>query len=229
MRPMLSYCLALVAALCTMPIASAQQMPDDSQKNQLIVVGLPTAPPAKWFDSNPNLARVKSIVQFSLLRPTDALYRERFQQTLGTDFPIVAYMRPDGGVIYYADRNSIPATSEELFTAIKAAALQAKNAAKPNSLDRFSDMLHESQFGDGYDMSDCPDGNCPLPTNDSPRFPRLKPLAVDPFGVPKITNWFSDSVSSIMWVIGGVIVMGFVLVFFILALGALYLVTKFIK
>ncbi|HUP82353.1 MAG TPA: hypothetical protein VM260_27615 [Pirellula sp.] len=146
--------LLLVALRGCASLAIAADLPaNDAGKNQLIIVGQPGEIPAKWFSEIPELIQTKEAVAFTLFTPTSALFNERYQATLGTNFPIVAYLRPDGGVVYFADRNTLPTSGEALFQEMKAATYFAKNAKPamrvPEELD-FSNVM----------QADCPDGTC---------------------------------------------------------------------
>ena len=203
------------------PFANGADLPaNDAGKNQLIIVGQPGEAPAKWFNEVPNLVQVKNAVAFTLFTPTSKLFRERYQSTLGTDFPIVAYLRPDGGVVYFADRNTLPASGASLFNEMKAAAFLARNAKPSTRLPIELDVPSVLQ-------ADCPDGSCnPDQSEQDVRFPRLHPFKQpnrNPFD-HSVTGWFSDSISSGIWLVFSIIALGFVLFFFVLLVGAMLVV-----
>ncbi len=212
----------LLLFLCGLaPFASAADLPaNDAGKNQLIVVGQPGEVPAKWFNEVPELVQVKNAVAFTLFTPTSKLFKERYQSTLGTDFPIVAYLRPDGGVVYFADRNTLPTSGTALFQEMKAAAFLARNAKPSTRLPVEMDVPNVLQ-------ADCPDGTCyPDQSDQDVRFPRLHPFKQpnrNPFD-SVATGWFSDSISSGIWLVFSVIALGFVLFFFVLLVGAMLVV-----
>ena len=214
----------LLIALCgCATLASAADLPaNDAGKNQLIIVGQPGEVPAKWMNEVPDLVQVKNAVAFTLFTPTSKLFRERYQSTLGTDFPIVAYLRPDGGVVYFADRNTLPASGAALFQEMKAAAFLAKNAKPSARLPVELDVPSVLQ-------ADCPDGSCyPDPIDQDARFPRLRPFQqTNQNPLDKIvTGWFSDSISSVLWLVFSIIALGFVLYFFVMLVGAMLIIRK---
>lgn len=199
----------------------------DGDRKQLVIVGQPDAVPARWFASHPELSKVKASTAYTLLSPNAKLFRERYQSTLGTDFPIVAYLRADGGVIYFADRNNLPNTAESLYQEMKAAAFLAKNAEP--SLKLPEDFEVPPQFA-----ADCPDGYCePVddPLNSKPRFPQLRPFDRDSSSNPLdvVEGFFSDTIGSGLWLVFSIVALGFVFVFFVLIVGAMIVVAKLIK
>ena len=214
--------LLLLIACCGESIANAADLPaNDAGKNQLIIVGQPSEAPAKWFNEIPDLVQVKNAVAFTLFTPTSKLFKERYQSTLGTDFPIVAYLRPDGGVVYFADRNTLPTSGTSLLQEMKAAAFLARNAKPSTRLPVELEVPSVLQ-------ADCPDGNCYPDQNgeQDARFPRLHPFK-QPNRNPLdqvVTGWFSDSVSSGIWLVFSIIALGFVLFFFVLLVGAMLVV-----
>ena len=214
--------LILMAVCGCASLATAADLPaNDAGKNQLIVVGQPGAIPARWFNEIPELIQAKNAVAFTLFTPTSKLFRERYQSTLGSDFPIVAYLRSDGGVVYFADRNTLPASGAALFQEMKAAAYLAKNAIPATRAPE------ELEIPMGL-QEDCPDGNCyPDQNGDQDvRFPRLRPFK-QPNRNPLdqvVSGWFSDSVSSGIWLVFSIIALGFVLFFFVLLVGAMLVV-----
>ncbi len=211
--------LVLIGAVASSAFAS--DLPaNDAGKNQLIIVGQPGELPARWFNDVPELVQVRNAVAFTLFTPTSKLYRERYQSTLGTEFPIVAYLRPDGGVVYFADRNTLPTSGPALFQELKAAAFLAKNAKPANQLP--------VEFDVSSSLQDCVDGFC-YPDSGSEqdsRIPRFRPFRQtdrNPLD-HMVSGWFSDSISSGIWLVFSIIALGFVLFFFVLLVGAMLVV-----
>ena len=217
--------LLLIIAFCgCTSLATAADLPaNDAGKNQLIIVGQLGDIPVKWFNEVPELIQTREAVAFTLFTPTSTLFKERYQATLGTDFPIVAYLRPDGGVVYFADRNTLPASGAALFQEMKAAAYLAKNAIPATCVSEALEIPMGLQEG-------CPDGTCyPDQTGEQDvRFPRLRPFqqtSRNPLD-QIVTGWFSDSISSGIWLVFSIIALGFVLFFFVLLVGAMLVVHK---
>ncbi len=230
LRPLFFVLLAMRGCGCG-SLAIAQLPANDANKNQIIVVGQSVA---SWFDESPDLARLKAATAFTVLKPKtseqsrDGLYETRYRPVLGSDLPIVAYLRPDGGVIYFADRHNMP-SRDALFGEIRQAHLRAK-AAKPIAT-QFADLT----TGDWQE--DCPDGNCPVPLDSAagPRFPRLRPFA-NPFDSESqskpfdriITGWFSDSINSGIFLVASVVCLMVIILFAVLIFGAMIVVVRWV-
>ena len=209
---------------CCCAVVAGDLPANDAGKNQLIVVGLPDAMPATWFDSNSELKQVKNAVAFTLFAPESKLFKERYQSVLGNDFPIVAYLKPNGAVVYFADRNTLPSNGTTLLSEMKAAALAARNAKPSTALPQEFEI---NQF------QDCVDGNCypeEKPIQRDPMFPRLRK---NPLDTDSEVNWLFggggavvNSVTSGVWMLFAVIACGFVFLFVVLIAGAMFLVSK---
>lgn len=216
--------ILLVGAIMSSRSRAADLPANDAGKNQLIIVGQPDSAPAKWFNEIPDLIQTKSAVAFTLFPPNSKLFRERYQATLGTDFPIVAYLRPDGGVVYFADRHSLPSNGEGLLKEMKAAAFMAKNAKPSTKLPQDMDAGVQATL----DLEDCPDGMCPDDPN-STRFPKLRPLRSNPLDQPVdrlFSGAISDTIGSGIWLVFSAIALGFVFLFMVLIFGAMLVVSK---
>ena len=214
--------LLIIACSRSASITNAADLPaNDAGKNQLIIVGQPSEIPAKWFNEVPELMQTKEAVAFTLFPPSSRLFKERYQSTLGTDFPMVAYLRPDGGVVYFADRNTLPSNGTDLLQEMKAAAFLARNAKPTTRVPEELDVPSVIQ-------ADCPDGTCyPDQNGDQDlRFPRLRPFQ-QPNNNPLdniVSGLFRDSISSGIWLVFSIIALGFVLFFFVLLIGAMLVV-----
>lgn len=199
--------------------------PNDANKYQLVVVG-PADGPAKWFDTDSKLNAIKKRSAFTSYAPNSVLFRERFENRLGSDFPIVAYLRPDGGVIYFADANTMPA-KDSLYDEIKAAVIKAREAIpakQPQELQQEVESELDSIMGD------CPDGQCVPPSTDSRPllFPKIRPRVQQPFD-RLAEGFFSNAIGSGIWLVFAIIALGFVFFFFILLLAAIYLVSRLFR
>lgn len=216
--------LVLIATVQGCDLCMAGDLPaNDSGKNQLIIVGRPDAMPATWFESVPELKQVKNAVAFTLLTPESKLFKERYQSVLGTDFPIVAYLKANGAVVYFGDRHSLPTNGTQLLSDMKAAALAARNA-KPSSV--VPNDLEVNQY------LDCPDGNC-YPEEQSQRQPLFPRLHKNPLDSQNEKDFLfggaiTSSIGSAIWLVGAVVAMGFVFLFVVLIAGAMFLVTKMV-
>jgi hypothetical protein len=221
---MVRFVLALISFVSFISFASAGDLPaSDRNHYQLVLVGFDRP----WFTESPKLARVKSLTSFTEFKPNSPMFVERYKGILGDQFPIVAYLRPDGGVIYFADRHNMPSTADALYEEIKAAHQLAKNAVP--AMQPANEMMAD-------DAESCPDGNCPQPLDSPERRPFLPNMRPNrqPFdndsapGFERLFNGFiSQTIGSGMSLIFGVIALGFVLFFFLLLIGAMVLVARF--
>lgn len=221
-------------------IAVAQLPANDANKYQLVIVGSPTAPPATWFDDVPELAKLKAGTAFTVLKPKasaeakDGLFEARYKSILGSQFPIIAFLRPDGGVIYFADRHTLPAR-ESLYGEIKEANTLAKQAAKPadKPLVELPEWVQEQDWA--IENEDCVDGSCDVPFDkpptSKPLFPRLRrnPLdGQDGAVLPLITGWFSDSINSGIFLVFSVVCLMVIVLFSVLIFGAMIVVVRWV-
>lgn len=190
---------------------------------QMIVVCPKTDAPLNWFTEVPELSKLRLATAFTWFSPSAPLFKERYQSILGANFPIVAYLRPDGGVVYFSDKANMP-TRDKLYDAINTAHLKAKDAVAP------APAITQAEFSDDY--TDCPDGLCPLkPSEPSPRFPRLHPFQVpseQPFD-RMVSGWFSNSINSGLFMVFSIIALGFCLVFGVLLLGVIVVLARWIR
>lgn len=214
----------LLSILASCLSVQAQALPNDKDAKQLVVVAPEGSEVRRWFETSTKLRLVKQSCAFTAMTPTSKLFETRYADMLGNNFPIVAYMRSDGGLIYFADRNSIPGSAELLFTEMAGAAAMARNAIPAT---QFAGII-EGQAN----TSDCPDGYCPTPNpRDEPKFPRLRPFAKpnsDPFEL-EVSGWFSDSVSSGIWLVFSLIAIGVLMLFAVLLFGAMIVVVRWVK
>lgn len=223
MKPLQALFLALLC-FCPSFLVAADLPANDSGKHQLVVVGMPDSTPAKWFDEVPELSAIKKASAFTVLNPSGGLFKERYQAILGSDYPIVAYLRPDGGVIYFADKYSMPSKAG-LFGEMKAAYHLAKKAvpAKKDFLEGF----------DLYDLNgDCVDGTC-YPTDEKPErkplFPRLRnPLDTND-DQPFFNGWFSNSITSGVTLVFSAVTLAVVFVGTAVFVGVILVIVRWIK
>jgi hypothetical protein len=130
----------------------------DAQSQQLL----------KWFNSDPDLLKLKSGVNFQAYGAGNSLYKTRYASIIPESaFPAVVFTRHDGGHIHLASKDQIPATAKELYEDLK------QSFRLMQSLDNPTPAKQEQASS-----PDCPDGNCPLPVdpvNRKPLFPNLRP------------------------------------------------------
>ena len=99
MRPSSFLLIFLLSLRGCGTVAFAQDdLPNDKDKKQLVVIAPNGSAVASWFEESTKLRLVKKATAFTLLAPTSKLFESRYADMLGTQYPIVAYMRPDGGL-----------------------------------------------------------------------------------------------------------------------------------
>lgn len=228
-RPLLLMVLCM-RGCCT--LALAQIPANDANKYQIIVVSTAASGVATWFDQVPELAKLKSNTAFTYLKPKaseqakDGLFEARYKSVLGSDLPIIAFCRPDGGVIYFSDRNTMP-SREKLYGEIKVAAELARKAVQMTAQVPLAPISQ-----DDWAENDCVDGSCnvPLDSTPTPRFPRLQPLK-NPQTNPldrMISGWFSDSVTSGIFLVSSVVCLMVIVLFAVLIFGAMVVVVRWV-
>src|SRR5574343_701777 len=130
----------------------------------------------QWFSTYPALVNLRKSVQYQIYTADHPMYRERFSAVVPRDaFPVVMFLRPDGGHIHVAGNSDIPATPEALYADLRQGWMYAEEM-KSVSLQRRPPNCP--------DCPDCPDGNCPdvdepEPDDESPRFPILRRPLLD--------------------------------------------------
>ena len=222
--------LLLPALLMLVPkMGLAQQNPnpmDDSQVPYLVVftTGLDTGDDLrlKQYVQQPTDAILREIVAASRVRVIDAkkpgsVYA-RYKEALPPErLPAIAFTQGDGGVLYVADKNALPANESLL-----AREIQYFVDAAENAISLTTPNWPNSNRGEiSYSPQDCPDGICPVPTvpSDSsgaeqrrPLFPRLRNSNESSRNI--MDNWFSTNHQGISPITMIVILALFVLVFF---------------
>lgn len=130
-----------------------------------------------WFDSDPNLRRMRDIADFQVYRPSDALYKARYASVVPPDqFPAFLFLDADGGHIHAAGRSTIPATPGQLFAdcregwqlyrqakqgTIQATGVREAGAMKTRGYS-WDDAINPAMR---LEMNDCVDGNCDPPAD----------------------------------------------------------------
>jgi hypothetical protein len=138
-----------------------------------------------WFQNDPTLSQLRSKCAFEVLRETDPMYQARLSSVISPkDFPAIIFAEGDGAHIYAAGGPMLPTTSPTLYSDLKKA-WELKESVKNappliNAVARQSNSgLIKQQGGYNWDRMispnlqlvsqpesnpDCPDGNCPLPS-----------------------------------------------------------------
>lgn len=194
---MIRFAISLAIALLTVGVSYAIDPIDDSGKYQIAVIGDCTQAPATWFDSHPGLKALKAKVHFVCLNESSELYKQRYASIVSGTKPIVLFEQPDGGVVYASAAETMPATPDAMFEALKHHYRLAINAVPASqATNSFPEWSNESQ-------SQCVDGQC-KPVDQNSNFPRLDGW-LHPFEQEQ------ESVKSTLTV-GAILVIAFVLV-----------------
>lgn len=205
---LISFCLLFANA------SYAQKPADDSQRPELVIIGEPGNALEQSFANHQGLRTLRDNCLYTPLKLGDALYKLRYEASISGTPPMVLLQRPGGGVIYAADINSLPFSSDAIFEAIKSAYEKAKAA--------------DAELKQAGVAEDCDDGSCDLPGHDSA--PEWK---INPFDIAKpkhpTEGWFSDTVTWMMILVGVSVALGFLLIFGLIALGVVLLLNRFIS
>lgn len=136
----------------------------DAQSQQLL----------KWFNSDPDLVKLKSSVNYQAYGAGNSLYKTRYASIIPEPlFPAIVFTRPDGGHIHLASRDQIPSTPRALYDDLKQSFRLMQSVYNPAPKQSLEEIASEPN-------ADCPDGNCPLPNdqdqaNRKPLFPLRNP------------------------------------------------------
>ena len=129
----------------------------------------------KWFNSAPDLIRIKQGVNFQAYGAGNSLYKNRYASIIPESaFPAVVFTRPDGGHIHLASKDQIPATAKELYDDLKQSFKLMQSVYAPSPKQEAEPVVPQN--------ADCPDGNCPDPVNRKPLFPNLRNPSPDSGG-----------------------------------------------
>ncbi|QDV56497.1 hypothetical protein [Rosistilla oblonga] len=94
------------------------QVPEDGGRYTIIVVTQPQPSPTagqlvRWLAEDPHFAELMAQVHYHQFTSDNALYQRRYAAQL-PETPVIALVRPDGGVEYKASGSNIPATAAAL-------------------------------------------------------------------------------------------------------------------
>ena len=162
----------------------------------------------EWFNRDPQLSQLKSKTHWHHY-PTDALMIQRYASVLSaSDIPCVTLQRPDGGVVYKASGASIPSSPSALYAAMKTAYTIDPGPAEAIEI---------------RSEQDCPDGQCD-PSYAMPWKPDSAVPDGNLFGVAR--QPVRNTAAAIVWVLGGVFILFIFVMLSLLALGVVYLLSK---
>ncbi len=197
------YRFALAALICVAALLPASaQLPEDGHKGYVVIVDSPHGSPAgrsleKLLES-PELRPIVSKMHRHAFSPDSRLYQERYAKSFAIDtLPILAFVRPDGGVLYKASGTNVPTDAKWL----------AEELQYRINLDR--SLIREQGVEWSSTENDCPGGRCPLPNQPQPTLPNVDELIPDSVSinptveVPQAAWWIGGGVMLLI-LIGGV-------------------------
>ena len=176
--------LMISLVLCVSAVAQERPPVNDLDSINIVVfehAGQPSEV-GSWVRSpvNPELYNIVSSARVRVIDSGKAIYRERYEQAVEPDrLPAIVVADKTGGVIYLADKSTMPQTQYQLAREIQHFA-EVVEDARPAVADSSFWPLPVSQEEGLIEWQDCPDGKCPIPDAQSdeerkPIFPRLRP------------------------------------------------------
>lgn len=156
----------------------------------------------EWFKSNPTLVQWRSDCSYQEYTPDSPLYKtmtNRQGQHLSEvvppgQFPAVVFCNPDGGHIHAAGGNMLPSSAEQLIADVqKANELSKQMTAQNGGLLRTSGYRWDADVTPAMKLeSNCPDNNCPVPTEESDKW-RPGKVIHDVFGQPAKNGFVQEA------------------------------------
>jgi hypothetical protein len=228
-------CVLLLVSFGSTCIAQRVDPPQDSQRYYLTVFTSDNwknnaieSRLMRNLDEEP-LAKLKRNCHFNHYTTSNPVYvAGRFWNIKTSDFPVIVVSKPNGGYFYKASNTNIPSTAQAIFDEAKAAFSRDKEAQAEDPVIVDDPALL---------AQDCPDGMvCPTPEENSGRRPLFPNAPWNNTGMDTIEGIFGggspirDSLASVGWVIGSVIILFFLSIaffgFVLMALMALYVFIK---
>ncbi len=126
----------------------------------------------QWFDSDPDLAQLKSKCSFQVYTEKNALYRTRFADIVPVNqFPVVLFQDSTGGHVHAAGHAMLPSTPRELFDDLRHGFelyQQTRQAQRTGAL-KTRGYSWDAAITPTMQLSseDCPDGYCPIEPADT--------------------------------------------------------------
>jgi len=170
--------------ICVSAIAQERPPVSDFDSVNIVVfenAGQPSEV-GSWVRSpiNPELYSIVSSARVRVIDSSKVIYKDRYEQAVEPDrLPAIVVADKTGGVIYLADKSTMPKSQYQLAREIQHFA-EVVEDARPAVADSSFWPLPVSQEEGLIEWQDCPDGKCPIPDADTdeqrkPLFPRLRP------------------------------------------------------
>jgi hypothetical protein len=227
--------LVLVALGCRPACCQESPRPEDGARYHLVVVTSEAIQPHErlLLDNlarDPSLAAIRKQCHFAHYTPANPLYAGRYAAAIPPDrLPAVMLARPDGGVVYFAAGDTVPASAGELFDQLEFFA-KLDPALDPDAPVRIRDIARP----------DCPDGRCPPaspsrpavtpepPAGPGPLAPYVRPLR-DSSELLRTVQPVKNSVAAVVWIVGGVLFVFVGSTLAVLFVGVLWIVAKVLR
>lgn len=175
----------MISLLLCMSAVAQERAPTNDLESINIVVFENAGQPSEvgqWVRSpvNPELYQIVQSARVRVIDSSKAIYKDRYEQAVEPDrLPAIVVADKTGGVIYLADKSTLPKTQYQLAREIQHFA-EVVDDARPAVADSSFWPLPVSQEEGLIEWQDCPDGTCPTPDADTeeqrkPLFPRLRP------------------------------------------------------
>jgi hypothetical protein len=125
-----------------------------------------------WFNTDPNLVKLKAKCAFQVYTESNALYRTRYADIVPADqFPVVLFQDSTGGHVHAAGHTMLPSTARELYNDLRHGYelyQQTRQAQKTGAL-KTRGYSWDAAISPTLQLSseDCPDGYCPIEPADN--------------------------------------------------------------
>lgn len=129
----------------------------------------------RWFESDPNLSKLRNRCEFQIFRADNVLYQQRYADIVPVgQFPVVLFQDSSGGHLHAAGRTMLPSTPGELYADMEYGyrLYQQTRQAEATGLVKARGYSWDDAIGPSMQLTsqDCPDGYCPTPNQPSDRW-----------------------------------------------------------
>ncbi|MEO1617634.1 MAG: hypothetical protein AAFV88_17420 [Planctomycetota bacterium] len=155
------------ASSSTRPATSPEQAKNRYQIALFVASDAKSQRLLDWFNTDPNLVKLKSKCAFQVYTESNALYRTRYADIVpATQFPVVLFQDSTGGHVHAAGHTMLPSTARELFDDLRHGYelyQQTRQAQRTGAL-KTRGYSWDAAISPTMQLSseDCPDGYCPI-------------------------------------------------------------------